>query len=236
MKLFSSGALMSTERNQLSRIKSKYVESEYSPSGISQDITPPALLIVSTEFRRISFIINRIFEKTGKFLECHGVELYRQAYSRLQTDLADRVVALIITDQPVDHSSLSINKCPLWKTVIKAYQQNYVQSFSLEIEREIYPSALTVITMFQSFKGKMSEEDIKQIESEFDTFQKQNEIKHHDCNNEEEIKHFVDKELIGTVIDTHRKKKSIRSLEKRRTQRLVRTQNITKEAWRKRYD
>ncbi len=191
------------------------------------------ILVISPWSNRIINVLQGILKRGGKKITLTGVELYRQALARLNSDLANRVVALVITDRPDDYKAPARGNKPLWKEAIVHFQQNYLEGFAKEIGQEIFPPFLTVITMFKSHKGKLNEAEIQQLEKEFYEFKKENQFKNISCENEEELQNVVDKEIIDMVLKQQRQRDQIKKYERSRQQKIAKAKTITKNAHKK---
>lgn len=214
-------------------IKAKYVDSDTGSAGSKNEQLLPAILVISPNHRRIGMILQSILEKQGKHLDLAGVELYRQAISRLQADLSSRVVALVITEIPDDHYASTRESLPMWQSLISVCQQMYQRTHAKEIGDGIYPLNLTVITLFRGRQGKMSDEEIEKIVQEFEAYQNQVGMTHKPCQSEAELQNAVDQDVLGFVIQRHRQTEMIRKYDRNRTQKIAKAKKITKDAHKK---
>ena len=190
----------------------------------------PVLLIISPWHQRISILLQDILQKSGKHLECVGEELYRKSLSRLNADLSHRVVGLVVTDKPDDCYAPSRSEYPLWKEALVNFQQDYLESWKKEIEDEVFPGKLTVISYFRTKKGKLSEEEIERIEEEFAALPSESSIELYSCLSEDEIQKMVDQTVVGMVLERQQQRVKIKKLTRTRTQKIARAKKVTKDA------
>lgn len=190
----------------------------------------PIVLIISPWYNRIAMVLRSITVRAGKFLDLEGVDLYRKALGRLHSESGDRVAALIITDRPDDYGVAGTNEFPIWKECIINYQQNYIQNFAKEIGDDILPASLTVVTMFADHKGKLAAEEIEQMEEEFSQLQQDAQFNRIHCENEEELKEAVNKEVVDVVLKRQRQKENVKKFERNRQQKISKAKTVTKSA------
>lgn len=190
----------------------------------------PAILIVSPWHRRVAVILTDILNRSRKNLECAGVDLYRQAMARLTGDLQQRVVALVITDQPDDCHSAGESGSPMWKESIHRFREDYLASWAEDIEKERLPANLTVITYFRTKKGKLSLEEIEAIEGEFGEFAEAAGLNHKPCMDDEELRRFVDKDVVDMVLKRQHQMDKVKTLTRSREQKIARAKKVTNEA------
>lgn len=195
----------------------------------------PVILVISTQKNRIIQILKPILTKSGKHLEMTGTELYRQSLNRRIGDLANRVVAIVITDQPDDYNAPGRGEKPLWQETIAVFQEDYTQSFAEDIGKNLVPENLTVITIFETQKGKLSDQKLKEIEKDFKTFQEKTNVKHVNCKSEEELPNLLDSEVVGMFLERHRQRQNVRRYERSRGQKIAHAQKVMKDVRRKMY-
>ncbi|MEW6238733.1 MAG: hypothetical protein AB1656_25385 [Candidatus Omnitrophota bacterium] len=205
-------------------------DSFHSPDK-SQRIEPYVVLIVSPINKRIGLFLRDLFLKARKFLRCDGVDLYRKALRYLSFEPSRRVVALIITDRPEDHQSLSENKIPLWKETILGYRQIYLEANAEEIKNDVFPADLTVITLFKHKNGKMKDSEIEALEREFLQLQEEIQFNRLHCESEEELLSAVNDSVIGSVVTKFKQSENLRKYERKRSQKLAKARKITKDAY-----
>ncbi len=193
----------------------------------------PVIFVISTEKNRIINILKPIVQKAGKHIELTGEELYRQSLTRRTGDISNRVVTLIITDQPDDHHAVGRSEIPLWQEAIAVYQNDYLEGYAEDIEKNLVPENLTVITIFKTKQGKLSDEEVKVIDEEFKAYQEKINVKHVQCESEEELANVVDKDVVGMFLERFRKTEGLRRFERSRGQKLAKAQKATKDARRK---
>ncbi|RJP19210.1 MAG: hypothetical protein C4527_26865 [Candidatus Omnitrophota bacterium] len=191
------------------------------------------ILVISPWHNRIISVLKTILIRGGKNLSLAGVELYRRALSRIHGDLANRVVALVITDRADDCYAPGRGEKPLWQETILSCQEEYVTSFAKEIGKEIFPPYLTVITLFKSQRGRLSPHEIDKIEKEFNEFKQENEFKQINCFSELELQDTLDKEVISMVIKRQKQREHIKKYERTRAQKIAKAKNITRNAHQK---
>lgn len=194
----------------------------------------PVFLIISPLFKKVQMSMQDIMEKAGKKIICDGVELYRQAQNRLNTDLKGKVVGLVITDHAEDCYAATQSDFLMWKDTILKYQDNYIESWIDKISDELFPTTLTVITYFRRSKGKMSDEEIEKIEDEFDSLKEEHNINHKPCKTEDEVKKVVDTDLIGMALKQQQQKTKMQSFMRGRNQLLQKAKKLTADARKKR--
>lgn len=224
---------MSTDRLNKIQIGSKGQHFHFVEAKKEEEETYPAILIVSPYHRRVSLLLDRILKEHKKELSCTGVDLYRQALNQIKGVLSQRLVALIITDMPDDYRAMGTDNLSLWKGVISIGQQNYQEAFAKEIKEEIFPSALTVITVFQDRKGKLSEEEISSIMEEFTTYMQINSLRHIQCPSETDLPDVLNSEVVTSVIKRYRQSASIRKFERNRVQKIAKAKKLTGDAHKK---
>lgn len=206
---------------------------EDSSQGQGQGNQEPPLIVltISPICKRISLFLRDLFRHNKKYLQGDGVDLYKKALVVLHSDLAPRVVALIITDKPDDHNQLTENNLPIWKEIVVGFQEVYRSTYADFIQNEMLPPNLTVVTMFKHKKGKMTDSEVEAISYEFRKLQEETGIKHVDCESEEELKNVVDDQVVGTIVQKFRQREGVRKYERRRSQRLAKAKKITKDAY-----
>ena len=218
---------------RIAGIKAKRLEEMGELSVSTKQIleTVSMILIISPWHNRIATLLSMILARGGKRIKITGVELYRHALERLETDLQNRVITLIITDRPEDYNVTSTNKLPMWKEAILSYQRDYAETYAKEIEEEAFPPNLTVITMFKSHRGRMPDDEIDQLVKEFETFQKESQINQIHCENEEELKTEVDRNVVELVLARQRIRDKIKKYTRTRDEKLRRAKHVTKSAF-----
>lgn len=224
---------MNTERLNKIRIGSKGQHFHFVEARKEEEDSYPVILIVSPYHRRVSLLLDRILKEHKKELSCTGVDLYRQALSQIKGSLSQRLVALIITDMPDDYKAAGTDNLSLWKGVISVGQQNYQEAFAKEIKEDIFPAALTVITVFQDRQGKLSEEEIASITEEFTTYMQVNSLRHILCPSESDLPDFVNREIVSSVIQRYRQSAPIRKFERTRVQKIAKAKKLTGDAHKK---
>jgi len=197
----------------------------------NQRLEPYIVLIVSPINKRIALFLRDLFLKARKFLHCDGVDLYRKALRYLGLNQAHRVIALIITDKPDDHQSLSDNNIPLWKETILNFQQIYQEANAEDIKNNIFPANLTVITLFKHKNGKMKDSEIEALEREFQQLQEEIAINRLPCESEEELQTAVNDTVIGSVVTKFKQSENLRKYERKRNQKLAKAKKIIKDAY-----
>ncbi len=191
------------------------------------------ILVISPWHNRIISVLKTILSRTGKKLALTGVDLYRKALSRIEGDLANRVVALVITDKPDDCNAPARGDKPLWQETIISCQQKYLQQFEKEINDNIFPPFLTVVTLFKSQRGKMERDEIQKLEKDFEEFRKENQFKQVNCKNEEEMNDVMDREIVSMVLKRQRQREKLKKFERTRAQKIAKAKNVTKSAYQK---
>ncbi len=220
---------------QVAGVKAKrslhYGDSKGSNKSEAEKI--PVILLVSPEYKRVQMELKEILTKGGKHIASDGVELYRQAQNRLSGDLKGKVIGLVITDKPDDCYAPTKLDFPMWKETVLKYQDDYIENWIQQIAADMYPSTLTVITYFRRSKGQLSDEEIENLEDEFEALQQENKIKYRPCQTQEEVEKVVDKDLIGMALKQQQQKDRMKSFMRGRNQLLQKAQKLTKDARKK---
>ncbi len=217
---------------RIAGVKAKHMQSlgENEISGDKREEYPIHLvMIISPICNRISLFLRDLFKKHQKYFLCDGVELYRQAVAKMNHPIGQRTVALIITDQPDDYHLVSEHGVPYWKETVAAFQSAYHEKFAAEIEEEVLPQNLTVITMFRHRKGKLSETEVESIEQEFEKLKEEMQLEHKACESEEELRDIMENQ-VEEMVERFRQRESLRKFQRNRNQRLAKAKKITKDA------
>ncbi|MDX9753838.1 MAG: hypothetical protein RBU29_07745 [bacterium] len=192
--------------------------------------SPYLVLIISPIYSRIALFLKDLFRRNNKWLECVGVDLYRKALYMTTNEESKRVIALIITDRPEDHSFAPAEKLPLWQDTILRYQRLYVETHQKEVEEKTFPPHLTVITMFKHKRGILNAAEIESIEKEFESLQAETPFIQRQCESEEEIQQVLEQEIVESVAERARRMENIKKFTRTRSQKLAKAIKVTSDA------
>lgn len=193
------------------------------------DSSQPLILIVSPVYRRIALLLDRVLRERNNIVTCTGTDLYRLALEGLNGNFSNRLVALIITDKTSDYKMETAEQ-PLWKAVVSLGQKQYLEAFQKEMEENIFPNSLTVITMFRDNSGLMTEDNVNSIALEFYSFLEENSVRLITCPSEEAMPEIVRKEIVEVVMKRHQNKEPEKKYETSRAQKLARARKFTADA------
>lgn len=195
----------------------------------SNDSSQPLILIISPIYRRITLLLERVLRERNNIVTCVGTDLYRQALEGLNGNFCNRVVALIVTDRTSDYKSETAEQ-PLWKAVVSLGHKQYLEAFQKEMEENIFPTSLTVITMFREDSGQMTEDNVNRIALEFYSFLEENSVRLITCPTEEAMPEIVRKEIVEVVMKRQRNKDPEKKYEPSRAQKLAKARKFTADA------
>lgn len=191
------------------------------------------ILVVSSDRARVAQMLQVLLSRrTHRFL-ISSYELYRQAINAIHSPLGRRTVALVVTDFPDDSYAPSRGDVPLWKEAIAAFDNEYHSVFEKDIQGGYLPAAFTVISLFGKIKGKLPEEQLREIERECSEYMEEQQINHPFAWSDDELLTAMDKavlteiERLQNVIEQRAEGAPDRSS---RTARLAKAKTLTKAA------
>lgn len=194
------------------------------------DEPPYLVLIISPIYSRIALFLKNTFNRNKKHIQCIGVDLYRKALYLTTSEESKRVISLIITDRPEDHSFTPAEKLPLWQDTVLRYQKAYLENHQKEIEEGLFPENLTVVTMFRHKRGRLPDDEIMEIEKEFEQLRDEHNFIQRGCESEEEIENMIQKDIVESVVNRSLKMDSIKKFQRSRSQKLAKALKVTNEA------
>ncbi|RKY69599.1 MAG: hypothetical protein DRQ24_10605 [Candidatus Latescibacterota bacterium] len=188
-------------------------------------------VVISDKPGRLTGFLQVLLARKGKTFDFRGFDLYREASSFAETSQGQQTVALILTDGPEDRTQRTEKNLERWKETLLAFSGNYFEHFIDDIAEERLPVTFTVVLLFHEKYGKLSQQELEEIEKEVANLQQEGQkLDLNSCHSEEEVAGVVEKKVVNQILARHQVQSKMKQSAKTREQRIAKATKATREA------